>query len=243
MISVRTNTLGRWVGYLWFLGLFLGSAAGPLPAQDMPLQPRKKIRESVRRKPPLAGPDVRVGVMAFERESPIYDDYVFVWLPESTAQVICVSLTSIDGIYEARVEYDFPSRYPRGRVRLHLTSEAEDVIRRYTPERLAILARLGTDCERGETGPFLLASWSPQADPRTAVVLLAARADWTVIAGIQPATPEIRCLSINDPTALEYDARCLVRIAPHVSSAPRFQVRRRHGRTRLDDVDIPIAVP
>lgn len=238
----RSGTTIRRLARATVLVAALCIVSGEAASQVLTLSPRTKIRESVRRRAPLGGPGTVVGVMAWEPETLIRDDVIYTWLPSTTPSVLCVWLTSADGVYEVAAEFNLPRVRPAGQVRLELEADSVHVIQTYTPSQIAILARVGTNCRRGATGPFILAAWSRGADPRTMAVLVAARAEWTVIAGINPTLREQPC-EFHAGSTVRYDRRCEIRGLRSGQSVHRFHLRRRKGRDRRPDLPVDVAVP
>lgn len=209
-----------------------------LVAQEFTLEPTDSLIESIREKRPLGAADFRFGVMAMEGPDSRAGDYAFVFIPPGVSGRLCVELNSVDDVYQGSAAYTVPRVHPE-RVRLHLGSRRLHILRRYTSYRLAILSWFGNDCST-LSGTFVPSSWTASANPRNLLILVASGAMRTVVAGISPLVPEVPCERLGEPSGSNYDFRCPVQIQNSGPPIRQFEIRRRNGTRRLDDIDVSI---
>jgi hypothetical protein len=114
---------------------------------------------------------------------------LYVRLPQTREKVLCVSLFSRDGRYEAKVKYKL-DRQEYGAYRLELPTKYGPQISRYRTGDLVVVARLvDNDCEKGEK-TYIPAHWGRTVDTAKELFLY-----------LNVRNKDIRIFSSNDATA------------------------------------------
>lgn len=187
---------------------------------------------------PVSG-GLRVGVMAIARQKRPRGDTLYVILP-STGRLsrLCVEISSRDGRYEAKLEYDISERSP-GLDTLEFLPAHRREIEKLEADELAILAHVDSTCA-GKVETFVVAAWEPIAAADTVTVFLNSRVPTYVIAlEAKRVTHETRCEDLSETTTA-FNLRCRVP-SSWMKSTGDFYVRKRERRgTRTSFVDTPL---
>lgn len=241
-MSVLRPWYGRKTAAILLLLVACLAPAGRVYAQDVSVPPRGEFHEWLRDTEYLGSLDERVGVMAAEPNSDIREDYIYLWLAPSISGFVCVTLTSHDGYYRGKGEFELPRSRMNSRVRLHLTSRHPNVLRQYRPRGLAILAVLGPDCTSG-TRPFVLASWAADANSREGVVVVASRALRTQIAEASTPGMVTRCQPTEELSRMHYDLLCPFPLRPGPRSHEFAIYQLMRDGTRPADLPVVVLSP
>ena len=164
------------------------------------------------------------------------------FLPDSTFQRLCVSITSHDGRYQATAEYDVSQMDP-GPIGLSLPTAYEGDLRAYRAGQLAVLAHLKSSCAGG-TEWFAVASWDRQPLTDTVVVLISSPRYRATIGAKDTAGEKVsfECVDIPGDAVRAYDKMCLIPRV-QIGSLTGFSVRRTRGAVTPPEVALPIRVP
>jgi hypothetical protein len=187
---------------------------------------------------PVAG-GVIVGVMSSAAPGRVDPRFVLVDLPPRPAGQLCLEVSSQDGRYSGRLEYDVGRVRGRGPVRLYLHSEHEGRLRRYGTGELAVLARLGGRCG-DHHGAYVPAAWNGRRGGDTVYVLVNSRVPTDVIGGTAGRRQhEARCLDLRGVTTA-FNLRCAVPGA-WIAPGTEFFLRMREGLA-LAHIELPLRV-
>lgn len=222
----------RSAGQLWHVGMCgmawcaMGGRTTAAAQAMAPLEPRSKWERWVDEVPVSGG--VIVGVMASAARSPVDLNALTVELPRSAAGPLCVEVSSHDGRYSARLEYDLGPSRARTAIALRLPTQYGSRLRSYTASELVVLARLTRKCGDPQ-GAIVPAAWSQTGRGDTVYVFANSRVPTDVLGGVGAAAQyEARCVEVVGVTTA-FNLRCAV---PRAWLAPnaRFVLRTREGR-------------
>lgn len=218
-------------------------AIGVAPAavaqeQDVPLEPKSAENwEHYAERIPVSG-GVRVGVMA-DADGAFDPDTVTVFMPLSDLPLLCIEVSSQDGRYSAKREYDVAGLGDT-LLRLRIPTKLKPQLSGYGPAQLVVLANLGDRCD-GSTGTFVVASWQSDSLGSHVTVFLNSRVPTSIVGGEGGQLEhEAPCRELTGVTTA-YNLRCEL---PTSWITPRtdFFVRMRRGRS-FSDVPLPLRVP
>ena len=85
-------------------------------------------------------------------------DGLTVYLPEHSGPSLCVTITSGDRRYSARLEFDVRDR-PAGFYRLDLRTAYREELSTFTDNRLAVLAQVKDACDQPTLATIVTSSW------------------------------------------------------------------------------------
>lgn len=230
-------------GYALVMGVCLLLVPPSLPAQDDLRQGRVVSEQWVADVAVSGG--VRVGVMASPSEAGVDPDAFTVFLPGPLAtDALCVEISSRDGRYSARIEYDLAGA-EAGALRLGLANTRHgSELGAYSEIELAILARLRDGCAApaDAEAPFVVAGWRAGAAPDVVTVLLNSRIPAEIVGedgGRQ--TLRVRCSDLEGGTTA-FNLRCDLDPSLLSPTTSLYVVRRRGTRT-LTPVALPLLLP
>jgi len=218
MINYERNSQASGIGRIALFLLFVLAGCGwttavlgqPSLVEPPPKLPSnwEKYRDSV----PVGG-GFRVGVMAFFDEVEVNPNQFWVFLPPLNAtsdSLLCVEISSKDGRYVAQLPYRLSGpvgRASRQAQPVDLPTSHAEKLRDYTPDELAILAHLSSQCE-GPTGHYVVSAWNAETSPDTISVLVNSDVYTSVVGGSKYAVDfEVPCPRLESP-AKAYNRRC-----------------------------------
>jgi hypothetical protein len=209
--------------------VLLSGLATPMHAQPPGpvLQPIKPPAEEYHKIAP-AGGGVIVGVV--EDGQPQFAGTVQLWMPPRPNARVCVEVSSIDGRYFGRAEYQasgvigFAKLAPQFAAKLG-TLPAGD---------LAVAATL-TDCDH-RSNSYVVASWSTAPADHPMVVVLINAEMGTDVSIFTPA--EVPCDPIKEKRAVTVTVRC--RIGPLKDPMTPLTIRRIRAENQLPDIAIQV---
>lgn len=189
------------------------------------LAPRGPIRERFLPKVQVGGAEI-VGVQAKAGTLAANTAQLSVFLPTHLTGMLCIAITSYDGKYQGRAEYEV-SAVQAGRYRLQYPSEFRSPLARYRAADVGVLAELKRRCDVGvRREAIAVASWDPAAAlDSTAILLNSLTADdVTLGAG--------RCFKVATAQHVAFDWSCLVAIG---SGTHRLALKRAYLGDTLTD--------
>ena len=151
----------------------------------------------------------RVGLVSGSLDRQVNLSSLSVRVPASELAGLCIGISSRDGRYAARAQYDISSATP-GVYRLNFPTSHASVLTRYLASELAVLAELADDCDTpDESTVFAVASWDPQVPQAPIHVLLNVRdADARIYIPAEEGDGEfIDCVRFDDVNTA-FDTRC-----------------------------------
>lgn len=191
-------------------------AASAFAQQPGPLPPRAAHERWIP-EPPVAERGVVVGLMPHPQRGRPDLTRLYAYLPGGAQGVLCVTIASRDGRYEAWMEYT-PGE-ASGRITLSRTTEHLRELRDYPPEQLALLAHLGDGCRR-TVREYVVASWGPQEPNGRVMVMVNARQPAAIRAPAGAAETETtECQQLRESRVIAFSQVC------HLTMRPRQRVR------------------
>jgi hypothetical protein len=180
--------------------------------QTQPLEPKQPLNQDWEcwvEKRPISG-DVRVGIMAGEGldAAVVSPDVFTVFLPASELPLLCVGVSSQDGRYNAKLEYDVKGVRP-GRVKFRLPTKYKKEISQYKAGELAILSQLNERCG-AKTRMYALSSWSDQASTDSVSIFVNSRAHTDVTGNVNGNERTQPCEDIRGKSSVAYNLRCVI---------------------------------
>ena len=231
--------------YILGAGLLTAAAPCPVAGQPQPLAPYR-VEERWRPETPVAARGVVVGLMADPQGTLLNPARLFVDLPAGGPPLLCVTIVSLDGRFEASLEYT-----PQGATgRLPLVGPTQHLreLRDYTPEQMAVLAHLAERCNRSVT-EYVVASWAPYVPDGRVMVMVNAR-EPTVIRPAPPPsetspapseTGMTECPELREPRAVAFNRICRLRL--HSGQRVRLLLQRLDGPDDPPPILLWVTVP
>ncbi len=178
---------------------------------------------------PVSG-EVRVGIMASESNNKVSPRSFFVKIPgqEAKSSILCVEISSRDGVYEARLPYDI-TKFEAGVYEFELPTRYYSELRNYSAREITILARVGRGCESNPEY-YVPSDWqSPAFGSENLYIYLNSDVS-TEVNFLNPDTKSkevVKCTRINESATAAYNCRCVVPKSKLGSKAPATRVIRR----------------
>lgn len=190
---------------------------------------------------PVSG-GVRVGVVTEPSPSPVDPQTFTVFLASADRSRICVEVSSKDGRYEARLEYDIAGR-EAGATAFELPTAFGEQLGSYAGRDLAILTYVGDCGEAPEE--YLAATWGGSSDPDTVVVFVNSQVPTFVVGGERGRTDfTYECVpAAGDVAAKAYNKECRVPasvIRPGNSFKVIRRIRKPGGRIEMRPYNLPL---
>lgn len=189
---------------------------------------------------PVSG-GVRVGLMLNSSQSEIKPHRFFVMIPETGIKNLCVELSSKDGRYSAKVDYDLTG-VEQGMKEFYLPTRYAKELKKYTSDELVILASLSSSCNVNPHW-YLISSWDPKFQDATSVVAYVNSVVSTSLS-LQRANgenEELKFESLQLPT-VAFNKKCVVPFKL-MGTESILQVRqrvRKMNRVRFNTYEIPV---
>jgi hypothetical protein len=178
--------------------------AGPIPIEEAQFQ--ESYNDSVN----ISG-SVRAGVMYMAGAEKVLPDSLFLDLLPESDKLLCVSMISVDGRYGAEFSHKLSSDLT-GLTQFQLPTEMHDVLTRYKPDQVAVLAEIKPACnDKGER--IVPAAWGrPPADSSVIKVFLNSGAEKTYLKMYKKenGSDKLKCKSVRSETKTAYDTECTI---------------------------------
>lgn len=208
------------------LTVFLCSLQFITIAQIRPKLKNGEKWETFIKKVPVSG-EIRVGAMGYEGDERVIPTKFFVRVPKHNVSILCVEISSRDGRYEARLPYII-SDLQEGIYEFELPTRYVSELRNYSVKDIAILAKIGRDCE--SSGSFyVLSSWNkpPENLPNIFVYL---KSDNPVFFRFKRLKDnkivDIECKPIGVPMSIAYNCKCEIPVKD-ILGVTDFYIRQR----------------
>jgi hypothetical protein len=185
--------------------------------------------ENFYEKVPVSG-EIRVGAMGFESDEKVAPTIFFVRIPKHNMNTMCVEISSRDGRYEARLPYTISS-LKEGIYQFELPTQYVSDLKNYSIKDIAILAKIGRDCESSESY-YVVSSWNkpPENPPHIFIYL---NSDKPVFFRFKRLKDNeiinIECKPINAPISVAYNCKCEIS-AKDIQGVTDFYIRQRVRR-------------
>lgn len=189
---------------------------------------------------PVSG-GVRVGLMLEQSKSEIKPNRFFVMIPDTALKSLCVELSSKDGRYSARVDYDLTG-VEQGMKEFYLPTRYAKELKKYASDELVILASLSSSC--GENPEwYLISSWDDKIYETASVVAYVNSAVSTSLSfqNGNGDNKELKFENLKIPT-VAFNKKCIVPINL-LGTESLLQVRqrvRKMNRVRFNTYEIPV---
>lgn len=215
------------------------SHASHVTGQTPVLSPKSFDEHFAQDVKPVSG-DVVTGIHGGDSEKPAGDNLT-VLIPAGAWRELRVTITALDGSYDARVLYDLNS-VRSGPTRLRIPTKNSTLFQKASKESLSVLAEISDGLKTTAT---VLAGWGIDGHRRRVRAYLNSRGWDTRIYISSPATGNLDpgdCASVAAPNVVAYDTTCVVDIP---GGATRFEVAliRFRFEQRAKDIRIPVQVP
>lgn len=234
-----------WATFVFLCGIFFNS---PLRAQvTKPLEPKQPLKADWEKwldNVPVSG-NLQVGIMAGVDDKAVDVEVFTVFLPATTHKLLCVEVSSQDGRYEAKLEYELQNIKP-GPISLRLpTAYKERLSTNYKAVELAILTRLNERCGDTASELFVVSGWNDKSLADTVSIFVNSRFPTFIIGSENGKLKhEAECKDLRgDITA--YNLRCEIP-ASWITPQTNFHIRKRQitrGTIRNVDSALPLRVP
>ncbi|HEX5872091.1 MAG TPA: hypothetical protein VFY65_16795 [Longimicrobium sp.] len=205
--------------------------------QPGPLAPRDQDEHWIS-EPPVAQRGVVVGLMTDPQAGRPDLTRLYAYLPGGAQGVLCVTIASRDGRYEAWMEY--APGTASGRVELTRTTARQRELRDYPPEQLALLAHLGDGC-RSPVREYLVASWNPR-DPGGRVMVMVNSRLRAAIRAVGPSGTEMtECQQLRESRVVAFNRIC--RLTMHPRQRVRLLLQRADPPNHPPAIPVPVVIP
>lgn len=133
---------------------------------------------------------------------------LYVDIPAEQSGKLCVSLTSVDGVYRANMEYDV-SDVTSGMIELRFPTAYRGELDQFESDQIAIKASVAASCQDVQSS-FLLASWNTfeNADSLSILIRSDARRDIAYIPTKANYLYKAKCQRIPSSYGVSYDKKC-----------------------------------
>ena len=227
----------RWVVYSIFLTFSFPSLAQIRPDKEVENSNWEVYQEKI----PVSG-GVRVGLMLEEEEDEINPSTFFVKIPNTNIKNLCVELSSKDGRYSAKLNYDISSA-SEGLQQFYLPTKFYDQLSGYTSSELVILASLADTCtEKPEA--YLISGWKSPDIISTFVLYINSTIESTLVVRLQNGTEEeIPFTEVSSPTIAFNKKSTISKDLLDNESAAMLYIKqrvRKMGRVKFNSYEVPL---
>ena len=208
------------------------------------IKPSKVIEnrdwEVYQEKVPVSG-GVRVGLMFEQEESKFNPSQFFVNIPNTEITNLCVELSSKDGRYSAKLNYDI-SEALEGLQQFYLPTKYKDELSGYVSDELVILASLGNACtEKPEF--YLISGWKDSCKPSSMVIYINSSIETSlVVQSADGGTEEFPFTKINSPT-IAYNKKSVAPLNVLQTTSALLYIKqrtRKMGRVKFNSYKVPL---
>lgn len=208
------------------------------------IRPSKAVEDSnwevYQEKVPVSG-GVRVGLMFDQNETEFNPSQFFVNIPKTEITNLCVELSSKDGRYSAKLNYDI-STVSEGLQQFYLPTKYRDELSDYASDELVILASLGNTCmEKPEF--YLISGWNHSSKPSSMVIYINSAIEASLaLQSADGGTAEFPFDIVNSP-AIAFNKKSVVplnEIQPTSTVLYIKQRIRKMGRVKFNSYEIPL---
>ena len=176
-----------------------------------------------------------------------------VFLPQRNLRKLCVRIKSIDGRYEADMEYDIHNIPLGEKYRLEYPTEYPEALNSYNSKELAIYAEVKDVCEGG-TQDIVIASWEPDSQLKEITILLNTDRNYIVKLKVPALKGEAHikmCHRINTEQAtiktkkipITYNFECVLPIEKNKYDYSKSTIHIRKDFMFLEPIILPLALP
>ena len=161
-------------------------------------------------KVPVSG-DIRVGVMADQNNESIDPTTFYILIPEHTEKYLFCEFSSIDGRYEASVNYDI-SNLNAGVHKFILPTKHVSALKNYSYSDIAILTSIVDNFDY-KASYFISASWKPITSfPEYIYVYLNSERPTTIVLEdkLSKSKEEFKCNRVENPSSIAYNKVCRI---------------------------------
>jgi hypothetical protein len=208
------------------------------------IKPSKAIENSdwevYQQEIPVSG-GVRVGLMFEEEDTEFNPSQFFVNIPKTEITNLCVELSSKDGRYSAKLNYDI-SDVSEGLQQFYLPTKYRDELSGYASDELVILTSLGNTCtEKPEY--YLISGWKDTSKPSSMVIYINSAIETSLVVKSEDGnTEEFPFNKVNSPT-IAFNKKSVVPLNALASKATILYIKqrvRKMGRVKFNSYEIPL---
>lgn len=188
---------------------------------------------------PISG-GVRVGLMFNEIKSNFNPSQFFVYIPNYVAKNICIELSSKDGRYSAKLDYEV-SKSIKGIQEFYLPTKYKKELLDYKSDEVVILASSGSTCDEGPIS-YLLSSWSGSPSLSTISLYVNSPMETTLMVNTSNGNSiEFPCSSVDYPN-IAYNKKCSASFDSLDTDITLYikQRVRKMGRVKFNSYEVPI---
>ncbi|MGH1353125.1 MAG: hypothetical protein ACRBBN_20295 [Methyloligellaceae bacterium] len=228
---------------VWILMLFLSSQANSSSVEIFPI----KFKERWTPKSAISGVGIRVGLISFpEYNSLKRRNEAYVYLSRDFQGFICVDISSIDGVYNAQLEFPL-KKYKKGNYKIVYQSNYSSHLKKqeYKNLEIAILATLRKNCDR-KINFIIPASWVPFTKREPLFLLLNTNElDVELLVRSTKKKEVVNCQNIKTSIAVSYNKSCRIPFNLSASSS-KIVIKRYKNKFKqkiykgLDPVKFPL---
>jgi len=180
-------------------------------------------------KVPVSG-EIRVGIMADQNDEAINPTTFYIMIPEHKEKFLSCEISSIDGRYEASVNYNI-SKLKAGIHQFNLPTKHVSDLKSYSYSDITILTSIIDNLE-DKAKYYTSASWKPITSyPENIYVYL--NSERTTTLAVEDKTKnvksEFKCIKIENSSSIAYNKVCKIpskSISPNTEIFVKQRVRR-----------------
>jgi len=133
---------------------------------------------------------------------------IHVFLPDKPKGILCITLSSIDGKYKARIEKTINESLPNP-VPIPYESKYKEIIDKYPNNEIAVLSTLGTSCDNDANAKQLISAWDATSRNLLLLIRSSARKDIAYITSQNLSAVKSKCRKFRKSYNVTYDKYCL----------------------------------
>lgn len=208
------------------------------------IKPTKAIENSdwevYQQEIPVSG-GVRVGLMFYEKETEFNPSQFFVNIPKTNITNLCIELSSKDGRYSAKLNYDI-SGITHGLQQFYLPTKYKKELMGYALDELVILASLGNTCSE-KPQAYLISGWKNNSKSTSIVLYINSSIETSLLVQSEDgSTTEFPFTKLNSPT-IAFNKKSVVPSTILNSESSLLYIKqrvRKMGRVRFNSYEIPL---
>ncbi len=152
---------------------------------------------------------IKAGAIALPTDQVAEIESLWIDIPETDLKMVCVSIVSVDGRYEAEFSHNIEDGQS-GKTKVIIPTRYEDVMKSYAPADLAVRAQIKENCKK--VGRDIFASWQPDfGEDMMFFVNSEAMNDVLRLKTKGGETKSFRCIENDSDRPVAYNKGCLIK--------------------------------
>ena len=188
---------------------------------------------------PVSG-GVRVGLMFEDKVGNFNSSQFFVMVPKTEIKNLCIELSSKDGRYSAKLNYNLKD-VEEGLQQFYLPTKYKNELSRYRSDEVVILASLNMICKQ-KPDSYLISGWNYPKKATSAIVYINSQIPTTLVVNTKRKEDnELQCTELESPT-IAFNKKCVIPLSILNFDSLLFikQRIRRMGRVKFNSYQIPL---